>query len=138
MRYRLLLVALVAIAALVGAVGASAKKTKQPKIVLEPTSAMVNTNVVVKGKRFPPNTMLTIKECGRTMWVVTQDECADNGVTVTTNARGAFKTTIKAALCPQDTPPTITEETCYVGRLMPDGIDTVVLDPSAPLEVSWP
>jgi hypothetical protein len=138
MRFRLLLVALVAIAALVGAVGASAKKPKPPKIVLKPTSAMVNSNVVVKGKRFPADTMLTIAECGRTMWVAAQDECADNAVTVTTNARGAFKTTIKAALCPQDTPPTLTEETCYVGRLMPSGIDTVALDPSAPLEVSWP
>src|SRR5581483_3702684 len=105
---------------------------------IKPTSAMVNTSVVVKGKRFPPDTQLTIEECGRTTWVVTQDECADNGVTVTTNDRGAFKTTIKAALCPQDTPPTLTEETCYVGRLMPSGIDTVTLDPSAPLEVSWP
>jgi hypothetical protein len=137
-RGTLVVLAVVAVAPLVVAVAASAKTAKAPKIVLSTDSAMVNTTVVVKGKHLTPDTTYTVAVCGKTEWSLPANPCADGNQTVQTNDRGAFKTKIAARLCPQDSPPTITEETCYVGILHPTGIDTLALDPAAPLEVSWP
>jgi hypothetical protein len=135
---------IVALVALGAAAAASAKKAG-PKIVLDPTSAMINTTVEVHGKGFAPNASITVAECSKTTWSLPEQPCVDgNQVTLTTNANGKFKTTMKVGLCPSGPTPVVstgtpvTQRTCYIGQLTPTGIDTLALVGAAPLMVSWP
>lgn len=136
-----LFAAVAAVFALVAASTGLAKHSPPPAptIVAKPDSAMVNTKIKLHGSGFAPNAPLTLAECGVTMWSVPADPCADgNRVMVTTNAKGAFHTKMTAALCPQPAPPQLTEETCYIGQLMPSGIDTLALVGSVAVTISWP
>jgi len=130
-------VASIALVVLAAAAAASGNATT-PTITLDPTSAMVNTKVIVHGTGFPPNTTYTISECGKTDWSLPAKPCTKKSKTVTTNDRGSFRKKIVAMLCPQESPPMLTEETCYVGMRVVTGVDTLALDPYAPLTVSWP
>jgi hypothetical protein len=116
-----------------------AAKARTPKIVAKPTSVMVNRPVKLRGSGFKPNATFTVEECGQTNWIAPQSPCASgNSVMVTTNAKGKFKATMTAMLCPQASPPTLTEETCYIGEVSVTGIDTLELVGAAPITVSWP
>jgi hypothetical protein len=134
---------ILAVVALGVAATASAKGSG-PKIVLDPTSAMVNTTVKVRGKGFAPNASITLAECSKTAWSLPEAPCVDgNQVTVTTNANGKFHAKMTAKLCPVGptvvTPGTpVTQETCYIGQLTPTGIDTLALVGAAPIQISWP
>lgn len=107
-----------------GAVGAS---PTPPHIVAKPNNLMVNTTTKLTGTGFTPNTSLKVAECSRTSWLLPKQPCAtSNKVTVTTNASGGFKATMKAVVCPKiktaDTRGFM--ETCYVGvpRISKDSV----------------
>ena len=134
-RYRLIAAAAL-VAGLVAVPVAAAKRT--PQITAKPGSVMVNQMVKVKGKGFAPDATLTVEECGKSFWTVPDDPCVHtNSVTVTTNAKGKFKTTMSAAVCPEAVMGVGTSETCYIG--VPSfGLDTVSLPGAAQVTVSWP
>lgn len=107
------------------------------KIKVKPQDVMVTRSVQVKGSGFAPKASLTLRECGRTFWIVPEDPCG-NGTTVQTNAHGSFVTSIKAEVCPEGMPgKEITERTCYIG-VLEFGEDTGELSPSAKLIVTYP
>lgn len=133
------LVAGLALLGLFGASAVAAGHSKQPRIVAKPDDVMVNARVKLRGTGFAPNSTFTVAECGETSWSLPQDPCsAGNAVTVTTDGTGVFHAKIVAKLCPQDSPPTITQETCYVGARVVTGIDTLALRGAASIMVSWP
>ena len=151
---RLLCSTLLAGLALAGVIAASAAaKGSGPTIVAKPSSAMINWTIKLHGKGFDPNATLTLKECSTTTWSLPADPCAtDNDVTVTTNAKGGFHAKMVARLCPGAitpvvsptpsttpvTPPIGTQETCYIGAVMPNGVDTLALAGAVPVQISWP
>lgn len=136
-----LLASAVALAAAVAAPPASASAAHR-MITVTPGSAMVNTAVTVDGTGFAANMTLTVQECGTRNWVVTQQACVGtNAVTVRTNARGAFHTTMTVGICPffpGDALPHPTERRCFVGVPQINGVDTEHLAVATKLIVSWP
>jgi hypothetical protein len=111
-----------------------------PTLRATPHSVMVNTNTTITGKNFTPGSSVQLTECSATTWVVPHAPCnTDNGVTVTANKKGTFKTSFKVELCPggkHGNEPT--SEICYVGVLKPSGIDTAGLSPYAKVIVTYP
>jgi hypothetical protein len=107
------------------------------KLKVKPKDVMVNTSVQVKGSGFAHKASITLRECGRTFWIVPEEPCG-NSVTVHTNSSGRFATTMKAEVCPEGMPgKEITERTCYIG--VPQfGEDTGELSPSVKLIVTYP
>ena len=72
------------------------------KLKVKPNNVMVNTSVQVKGTGFAHKASVTLRECGRTFWIVPEEPCnTGNEVTVQTNARGSFTTSMKAEVCPE-------------------------------------
>jgi hypothetical protein len=115
------------------------KTTTAPHITARPTDVMVNSPVALHGIGFPPAATLRLQECSLKNWIVPEDPCLNaNSVTVTTNSRGEFTTTMKALICPAVTLPVVTERTCYIGVPRPSGIDTITLLSAARIVVSWP
>ena len=114
-------------------------KAKPGKLKVKPHDVMVNTSVTVKGKGFAPKTLVTLRECGRTFWLVPEEPCnTGNVVSVQTSARGSFTTSMRAEVCPEGMPgKAITERTCYIG-VPKFGEDTVELVPFAKLIVTYP
>jgi hypothetical protein len=111
-----------------------------PHIVARPASQMVNHPIKLVGTGFVPRSTLTIKECSRTSWVVNQNPCANNAITVATNSNGTFRGTITAVLCPK-IPGRLTPrpaETCYVGEPVPRGVDGIRLLGAAQITVTYP
>jgi hypothetical protein len=114
-------------------------ETTAPHITARPTDVMVNSPVALHGTGFPPAATLRLQECSLKNWIVPEDPClTTNSVTVTTNSRGGFTTTMKALICPAVTPPVLTRRTCYIGVPRPSGIDTITLVGAARIVVSWP
>jgi hypothetical protein len=111
-----------------------------PTLNATPHSVMVNTDTTITGKNFTPNSSVQLTECSARIWVVPHAPCnTDNGVTVTANNKGTFKTAFKVELCPggkHGKKPT--SEICYVGVSKPSGIDTAVLSPYAKVIVTYP
>ena len=72
------------------------------KLKVKPGDVMVNTIVTVTGKGFAPNSSVTLRECGRTSWLVPEEVCnTENAVTVQTGRGGRFATPFKAQVCPE-------------------------------------
>jgi hypothetical protein len=113
--------------------------TSKPSITATPSSVMVNGKTKLVGRHFAPNTVLALRECGRTFWLAPAYPCnTANAVSVKTNARGAFALAFKVELCPEgakgEHP---TERICYIGALE-TGEDTGTLVGAARISVTYP
>jgi len=115
------------------------KEAGHGAIKVKPNDVMVTTSVQVKGSGFAHKAPITLRECGRTFWLVPEEPCnTGNEVTVTTNTHGSFVASMKAEVCPEGMPrKEITERTCYIG-VPKFGEDTGELSPSAKLIVTYP
>jgi hypothetical protein len=124
----------------VQAVPALAISPVLPTLKATPQSVMVNTDTTITGKNFTPDSSVQLTECSARTWVVPHAPCnTDNGVTVTANNNGMFKTAFKVELCPGGKHgKTPTSEICYVGVSRPSGIDTAGLSPYAKVIVTYP
>jgi hypothetical protein len=126
---------------LLAAPASSAPPAGAPHIVARPDSVMVNTSTTLIGRNFRPHTTIRLRECSVRTWVVTANPCASgNGVTVATNAKGAFKTSMVAEVCPGvgSTPPPGFAEICYIGEPVPQGVDTITLVGAVRITVTGP
>lgn len=111
---------------------------KQPKITARPRTLMVNDTTTLKGSGFPANTVIQLRECGRTFWLAPDYPCTANEAAVTTDRSGRFRTTFQAGLCPEGEPGKMpTERICYVGELV-TGEDTGSLVGAAKITVTYP
>jgi hypothetical protein len=129
-----------AAAALTAALGGSAlASATSPKIHARPHSVMVNTTTNLKGSGFPANTTIQLRECGNTFWLAPSYPCLeDNGVSVTTDAKGRFQTAFKVELCPEgEATKKPTRRVCYVGELVTEE-DSGSLVGAARLIVTYP
>jgi hypothetical protein len=110
-----------------------------PHIMAKPHKVMVNTTTLLKGKGFPANTTIQLRECGRTFWLAPEEPClSGNATSVTTDARGRFQTSFEVGLCPEgEQIGHRTERLCYVGELE-TGEDTGRLVGAGKLQVSYP
>ncbi|HME01487.1 MAG TPA: hypothetical protein VKG38_00470 [Solirubrobacteraceae bacterium] len=122
-----------------GAVAHGAAWTKTPTITAKPGSAMVNTDVALRGRGFPKRTAVRLRECGRPSWLDPRVPCnQENEVSVTTGAMGRFTTTFKVEVCPEGEPlEVITQRICYIG-VPRFGEDTGTLEPYVQVMVSYP
>ncbi len=108
------------------------------KITAHPHKVMVGTTTGLKGKGFPANTTLELRECGATFWMAPADPCLGEGVSVTTNGKGKFQTSFPVGLCPEgEATNKPTQRICYVGELVA-GEDTASLAAAARLVVTYP
>ncbi len=104
-----------------------------------PHKAMVGTTITLKGKALPPNTTITVAECGKTFWLAPETPCVEgNEIEVMTNAKGRFEAPFEVGLCPEGEQIGMrTERKCYVGRVV-FGEDTGELRGATKLLVSYP
>jgi hypothetical protein len=114
-------------------------KVKTPVIVAQPASAMINTNIKLRGRGFPKNTTVQLRECGRRSWQDPVVPCnRENEISVATGAKGRFKVTFKVELCPEGEPlEMITQRACFIG-VPQSGEDTGTLEPAVEVTVSYP
>lgn len=127
------------VAALAAAAPAPAMGAAAPKIMAKPHKLMVNTTTTLKGRGFPANTTIQLRECGRTFWLAPDYPCLEsNATSVLTDAKGRFQTTFQVGLCPEgEATKRPTQRVCYVGELVA-GEDTGELVGAARLLVSYP
>jgi hypothetical protein len=112
--------------------------TTSPKITARPHRLMVDTETTLKGRGFPANSTIDLRECGRTFWLDPEDPCLEGGKSVTTDAKGKFTTPFSVGLCPEGEPTKKpTQRVCWVGELV-NGEDTGQLVGAARLIVSYP
>jgi hypothetical protein len=119
------------------AAGATKKK---PHIVATPNNVMVNKTVTLVGRHFAPKTKIVLSECGATTWIAPKDPCNKKKIHVTTNKHGGFTRSFTMTLCPRSPWPghPITEERCYVGEVMPSGVDVIDLIGHVKIIVTYP
>ncbi len=117
----------------------SASAATGPHISANPSSVMVNHDTQLKGSHFPAHTSLTLSECSKKRWVVPQQPCGTNTVTVTTDGRGRFATPFEATTCPGGVNhgPGFSER-CFIGEATPTGVDTVALVGAVKITVTGP
>jgi len=121
-------------------IGSAGASSGSPHITAHPNNVMVNTATKLIGRNFTPSTTYTVKECGKTFWIVPQNPCdSTNSIVVTTNAHGQFKSSFTVQTCPSGTnsPPGFSQ-TCYIGVPTPNGIDTISLVGAARITVTGP
>jgi hypothetical protein len=113
--------------------------TTKPTITVRPSRVMVSSPTTVSGAGFPANSLLKLRECGRTFWLVPEEPCnTSNAITVKTDRYGHFKATFHVELCPEGkVGKGPTERTCYIGRVQ-FGEDTGELQPAARISVTYP
>lgn len=142
LRRRVAALAGVTVALVTMAVGVSgASSAASPHIVATPNNVMVNGTVKLVGTHFAPHKKLVLKECGATTWIAPQDPCDKAKIKVKTNAHGRFSRSFAAALCPRTKPwkgHPVTEERCYVGEIMPSGVDVINLVGHVRIIVTYP
>jgi hypothetical protein len=130
----------VLLAAAAPAVGsAHAAKKKPPSIKARPDNLMVGASTTLKGRGFPADSTVQLRECGRTFWIDPQDPCnTANGLSVQTDGKGRFKVRMRAEVCPEgESGSIITERFCYVGE--PEaGEDTEALVGAVKITVTYP
>ena len=89
-------------ALLILAASAHAMGGEGPKIRAKPHKLMINTDTTLKGKGFPANTTIQLRECGRTSWLAPEDPCLEgNETSVVTDAKGRFQTTFHVGPLPR-------------------------------------
>lgn len=127
------------VAAGLTAVPAAGAATAGPKIGAKPHSVMVDGSMTLKGRGFPANSTIQLRECGRTFWLAPENPCLEsNATSVTTDAKGRFRTTLQAGLCPEgEATRKPTQRVCYVGELV-SGEDTGSLVGAARIIVTYP
>lgn len=115
------------------------RPVKPPVIKAHPESVMVDHQTRLKGKNFPSNFVIHLRECGRTFWLEPEEPCSTgNEATVTTDAKGRFSVPFHVELCPEGEPGEIvTERTCYIGEPQ-FGEDTGMLGPVVRIKVTYP
>ncbi len=114
-------------------------RAKVPTITAKPASAMVNTNVTLRGRGFPSHATVRLRECGQPTWLDPVVPCSvGNEASVQTGAGGRFSTTFRVEVCPEGEPlEVITQRRCYIG--VPQlGEDTGALEPWVEVDVSYP
>jgi hypothetical protein len=136
------LLAYVGLAATVGVIAplASAQASATgPTIKARPHKVMVSATTTLKGKGFPANSTIQLRECGKTFWLAPAEPClTENATTVSTDAKGRFQTSFTVGLCPEGEPTKKpTQRVCYVGELI-TGEDTGSLLGAARLIVTYP
>ena len=104
---------------------------------------MVGTATKLTGTNFSANATLTIKECSQTTWIVPENPCAtSNVITIATSSNGDFETTMTAEVCPSPTPTPVAGpgfvQNCYIGKQVPQGIDTITLIGATRITVTGP
>lgn len=122
-----------------GALAGTSAPAKTRTITAKPGSAMVNTDVTLKGRGFQKRATIRLRECGRRSWLDPLVPCnGENEVSATTGAMGRFTATFKVDVCPEGEPlEVITQRICYIG--VPQlGEDTGALEPSVEVTVSYP
>jgi hypothetical protein len=115
--------------------------TVQPHIAAHPNNLMVNTYTRLTGTGFPPDTTITIEDCGQTAWIAVQNPCTTgNTITVLTDPAGGFVSGFKAELCPRTHigPGPVNRAVCYIGEPKPSGVDTINLVGAAKIIVTYP
>lgn len=120
--------------------GRAAVSSAPPHITAHPSSVMVDQDTRLTGRNFAPHATLQVTECSETSWIVPQSPCdTTNTVTVTTNAKGGFKASLEALVCPGTggSSPGFAER-CYVGVPQPFGVDQVRLLGAAAITVTGP
>ena len=124
---------------LVAAAPAHAMGEGSPKIKAKPHNVMVNTATTLKGRHFPANTTIQLRECGKLFWLAPSNPCLEeNAIEVTTDAKGRFQTSFDVGLCPEaERVKMRTEVVCYIGEIV-FGEDTGELVGAAKLKVSYP
>lgn len=134
-----LVVACIAIACIgAGLVQARGTHPKRARISAKPSSLMVNQSTALRGRGFPKNTSVTLRECASTSWSVPQEPCIEGlAVTVKTNGSGHFATHFKVGVCEGESSGP-TQRTCYIGEPRPSGVDTMELVGAATVQVSYP
>lgn len=121
-----------------GAASATGAAAMAPKLAAKPHKLMVGAETALKGRGFPPDTSIELRECGKTFWLAPADPCLEEGATVTTDAKGRFQTTFKVGLCPEgEATKKPTQRVCYIGELV-SGEDTGSLSGAARLLVTYP
>ncbi len=122
-----------------GALARPSAPSKTPTVTAKPDSAMVNTNIMLRGRGFPKHTTVRLRECGQRSWLDPNVPCnRENEVSVTIGAMGRFTTTFKVEVCPEGEPlEVITQRICYIG-VAQLGEDTGTLEPSVEVTVSYP
>ncbi len=131
----------VTVASLAPPVAAASALAAPPSLTVTPHSVMVNTSAGISGRGFARHASVTVIECAVTNWLVPTDPCdRTNEVTVETNGQGRFHATFRAQICPGSatTGSGGLAFHCYLGVAAPSGLDTVALEPFAPLEVTYP
>ncbi len=105
----------------------------------KPHNVMVNTATTLKGKGFPANTTIQLRECGKKSWLAPAFPCVEeNAKSVLTNAKGRFETTFEVRFCPEaERAKKPTTVVCYIGSLV-TGEDTGELVGAARLLVTYP
>lgn len=135
---KLIVYAAAAASALAAAAPAAQAQARQPKIKARPSTLMVNATTTLKGSGFPANTVIQLRDCGRTFWLAPDYPCTENEAAVTTDRRGRFHTTFQVGLCPEGEPGKMpTERICYIGELV-TGEDTGSLVGAARITVTYP
>jgi hypothetical protein len=122
--------------------GRDVPTTTPPHIVATPNDVMVNMQISLAGAGFQPHTGLRIRECSTTEWVVMAQHVCDwrNTIRVHTDRFGRFTAPFTVELCPRSSSGSgpITQETCYIGAPVPQGVDTIVLRGAAQITVTYP
>jgi hypothetical protein len=128
-----------AIAAAPGAIAQGPSAAAGPHIRARPSSAMIDTHVALNGSGFPANSVVALRECGRTFWLAPTEPCdTANAKLVRTGRLGRFKTSFLVELCPEGEPGEIvTERTCFIGEPV-FGEDTGMLEGAAKITVTYP
>lgn len=130
--------AALATAAVLGTSVSASARSAAPKVTAHPHQVMVDTATSVAGRGFPADTQIELRECGRTFWMAPADPCLESGVTVTTDAKGRFRTTFRVGLCPEgDATKKPTQRVCWLGAIS-NGEDTGSLIGAARLIVTYP
>jgi hypothetical protein len=112
----------------------------KPHIVAHPDSVMVNTATMLKGTHFPAKTSITLEECSQRNWIAPNSPCdTTNAVTLTTHAKGQFKTSFTVDTCPAsgNATPGFSQK-CYIGVPMGTGVDTLTLEGAVAITVTGP
>jgi len=139
---RTLLVAGASAAALavVAVPATAAARETAPRVRARPHRVMVGSATTLRGRGFPPDAQIELRECGRTFWLEPEEPCdTANALSVTTDGKGAFTATLHVELCPEGEPGRRgpTERVCWIGERRIEE-DTGALLGAGRLAVTYP
>jgi hypothetical protein len=135
-----LLIIPLTVISLLASQGSAVGAAKKPHIVATPNNVMVNKTVTLVGRHFAAKAKIVLSECGATKWIAPNEPCNKKKIHVTTNKHGGFTKAFTMTLCPRSPWPghPVTEERCYVGEVMPAGVDVIDLVGHVKIVVTYP